>query len=463
MMDMNKQQAVWVEHTTFAVTKIANGRVLRSEDGELIRSSFVSSFGSGIPVVIQTNQHRDPSLRRVLEAAERLRPPPIPARLIEPDDPNDEVNFTFNDRPLLPVSLWSSSTVYAMNTVRGEVVPALVEQLRASGFLGAATLGIMARSALYLYRQGLTSYGEETDSELTITARTPDGTGSGWHGAANREWGRIAAPTVAARAAEITRLSRSPVMLEPGRRTAILGPAAVAQLVYAMAPAFAGALVRSRQSPLSDLSGGDRTTKLGRQVVDPRIVMTSDPADPLGGYLPFFELGGIEYGIFGYPTAATTWIDRGILTNLAYNVGGSVQYRLPAVDIPRSVHLRAAPGTHTATIEEMITNCKDGIYVNRFSNVNVVDNPSMLMTGVTRDGCFLVKDGKIVKPVKNFRFLESPFFSFNKLEMIGDAERVAFGLSREAGELRIHWPQLPVIVPPMMIRDFNFSGIADMA
>jgi predicted Zn-dependent protease len=92
-----------------------------------------------------------------------------------------------------------------------------------------------------------------------------------------------------------------------------------------------------------------------------------------------------------------------------------------------------------------------------------VHGSSGLMTGVTRDGCFLIKDGKIAKPVKNFRFTESPFLAFNKVEMIGEPERVAFGydVPREHTDGPTRWPHLPIIVPPMMIQDFNFTALSD--
>jgi predicted Zn-dependent protease len=126
-----------------------------------------------------------------------------------------------------------------------------------------------------------------------------------------------------------------------------------------------------------------------------------------------------------------------------------------------------------ATIEEMIAACDDGIYVNRFSAVDVIDPESGMLTGVTRDGCFLIRHGKIDRPVKNFRFTESPAFFLNRLELLGRTERVALGYSPptigELGDGRswppsgrlTQWPRLPIIVPPMMVRDFNFSALSD--
>jgi predicted Zn-dependent protease len=92
------------------------------------------------------------------------------------------------------------------------------------------------------------------------------------------------------------------------------------------------------------------------------------------------------------------------------------------------------------------------------------------MSGVTRDGCFFVKNGKIDRPVKNFRFVDSPFFVLNKLVALGPSRRTTFGYApptpREHdvgahwGE-RFEWPRRPMVVPPMMVQDFNFSSLSD--
>jgi hypothetical protein len=95
------------------------------------------------------------------------------------------------------------------------------------------------------------------------------------------------------------------------------------------------------------------------------------------------------------------------------------------------------------------------------------------MTGMTRDGCFHIQDGKIDRPANNYRFTESPFFVFNKLKMIGTAHRTALGYTpptpMDFGDFSAwpplgwatRWPHAPIIVPPMMIEDFSFTALAD--
>jgi predicted Zn-dependent protease len=466
--DRNSQWAgVRIEQKIRAVTKITDGRLLNTDDGEEVRITFKSRFGVGMDVVVGTNQLDDSTFQRVLEAANAMAPPSAKPAV---EDLDDQYHATYRARAFPDAQLWHDTTLRAMETERSDVIPRVVEQLRRSGLKGSATVGCATRSVLYLYPVGLTAFARETDSEITVTARTPDDSVSGWSGQANRDWTQLSPDTVIEQAATLANLGRNRMAFEPGRRTAILGPAAVAQLVCTMAYAFSGKANESAQGrfpfsvPNEDADG--RHVKLGMRVMDPRIKLVSDPNDPLGGYPPFFEAGGLEGLAHGFPTPGVTWIDQGVLHRLAYDVYNGSRRDLSPCDLPESVRLCAVPGIQMATIDEMIADCQEGIYVNRFSDVSLLDRPTGMMTGVTRDGCFLIRNGKIDKAVKNFRFVDSPFFMLNKLEHIGVAERVAFGYQtvptlKDRYDTWLRWPALPVIVPPLMVRDFNFTGISD--
>jgi predicted Zn-dependent protease len=328
------------------------------------------------------------------------------------------------------------------------VIPEVIEtvareQLRAAGFLG-----LMARSEAYLTREGISVYSEETDGELTVTARTPDGKSSGWGGAAARNWTAVNSAAVTARATALAHRYVGAQAFEPGRRTAILSTAAVAQIMRHLAPEFDAYATDCGKTGFSSPHGGSR---LGQRVFDPRISMRSDPADPEGGYRPYFEEG--------YGTPAMTWIEQGTLKNLAYGVGYAMMRGKTYAEHPYS--LRISGGT--TSLEEMIAQCQEGIYVNRLSGVDLVDQKTGLITGVTRDGCFLVRNGKIDRPVKNFRFLDSPFFFLNRIKALGVPARAAFGYTppNNHEEGPTDWPRWPMIVPPMMVSDFNFSSLAD--
>jgi hypothetical protein len=99
------------------------------------------------------------------------------------------------------------------------------------------------------------------------------------------------------------------------------------------------------------------------------------------------------------------------------------------------------------SIEEMIARTERGLLVTRLTNVRLVDSNSLLCTGTTSDGVWLIERGEITRPVKNFRFRESPLFAFNSLEALGEPVRV------------LQW--MPTIVPPALVHDFSMTSLAD--
>lgn len=102
------------------------------------------------------------------------------------------------------------------------------------------------------------------------------------------------------------------------------------------------------------------------------------------------------------------------------------------------------------SVEEMIKSTPRGVLVTRLWYLRPVDPRTILFTGLTRDGTFLIENGKITKAVKNFRFNESPLFMLNNVEAIGRAVRV--GGTEQGG---------PVVVPALKVRDFNFTSLSD--
>jgi predicted Zn-dependent protease len=107
----------------------------------------------------------------------------------------------------------------------------------------------------------------------------------------------------------------------------------------------------------------------------------------------------------------------------------------------------------TATMEEMIASTQRGILVTRFWYIRGVDPRTLLVTGLTRDGTFLIENGRITKAVKNLRFNESPIFMLNNVEAMGRPVRVS---ASESGS-----PGVAVVVPPLKVRDFTFTSLSD--
>jgi len=346
--------------------------------------------------------------------------------------------------------LWRESTVNALAT-RPMIIPDMLDIVQSAGCIAAGFVGLMARASFVLNTDGQEAYYRETDCECTVTARTSNGKASGWHGQASRAWDQIDPHVIATTAAKIARQAANPQALEPGRRTAILSPAAVVQLVRLMTHAFDAGKTHDGWTPFSQTQPPH--SKIGRRVFDPRISMWSDPADPDGGYRPDFSEG--------LPEPKMSWVEQGVLRNLAFDPPYALQQGNPYAGAPWSFHMSGGP----TSVEEMIRSCDEGIYVNRVSGIEMLHEPSGLLTGVTRDGCFYVKHGKIERPVKNFRFTDSPWFFLNKLVSLGASQRTAFGYTpasrMENGHEETNWPRRPLIVPPLMVQDFNFNALAD--
>lgn len=435
--------SVAIEHVATSTARVARGRVRLNASGDTLRVQIESRFGTRRPVTLRYNQIDDAALRRAVAYLDDL------ARA----QPGDAAPVEMPIRPITyaPSCAWYDTTARAYGAERSEVVPQLVRPLLSAGLSATAFAGVYARSVTYVDTQGLSAMGHETDAELTAVGWTLDGHASGWAGQADRDWTRLRPDDIAHRALRLTQLGANPVAVEPGRRTVILDRPAVAQLVRQMGAEFDASTTFMGQTALFDRTTG--RPKLGRQIVDVRLTLSSDPNDPEAGFLPFNRQAE--------PLVPMVWIDRGVATNLAFSRMFAAAHGVtPSNDSPDALRLIGATRDTAMTVEQMIGACDEGIYVNRFAYVGPAggaDATTGMLGGVTSGGCFLVKRGKIEKSIKNLRFLESPWFAFNRIEAIGTSERAPFGYAPWTGD----WPVAPTVVPPLMIRDFSFSSLAD--
>ncbi len=152
------------------------------------------------------------------------------------------------------------------------------------------------------------------------------------------------------------------------------------------------------------------------------------------------------YDFEGLPFTRQVFIENGILKRLYYTRFWAQKNNQEATGAPTSVILTGG----TTPVDEMIASTQRGILVTRLWYLREVDPRTILYTGLTRDGTFLIENGKITRPVKNFRFNDSPLFMLNNLEAVGRPLRLA---GTEGGGA--------VIMPPVKVRDFNFTSLSD--
>lgn len=421
-------------------TRFANGEITTSGGTTDTSVSITVAFGTR-SASASTNILDDASLRRTVELAERL------AKLA-PEDP--EFMPELGSQQYATVSSFAQATA----DLTPEARTAAVQRALDAVYSGGGAAGLEARSlfvagfleanrgssSAVATKRGLFAYQAGTSVDFSVTVRTPDGTGSGYASIGARDWGTIDAAAIGRRAAGKAVASRNPQAIEPGRYTVVLEPQAVADLVPLMLGSFNARTAEEGRSPFS---APDGKTKLGEKIADSRVTILSDPTDP--------DLLQSPFTGEGLPLRRIVWVENGILRNLAYSRFWAQKRGVePTGGGGGGGGFGGAPGGlkmtgGTKTTDQLVAETERGVLVTRFWYIRFLDQRTVLVTGLTRDGTFLIENGRITRPLKNFRFNESPLFMLNKLDELGRTERTSTGIA----------------VPSMRVKDFTFTSLSD--
>ena len=409
-------------------TRFAVNQVSTAGDNYNAAVTIRSVFGKKVASVT-VNRLDDASLRQAVENSERI------AKLA-PDDP--ELLPELGPQSYAEPIVWNDGTASLGPEERAEAVRAVTEPARRAGLISTGYLEAQAQSFAILNSKGLFAYARNTGVAFTTTVRTPDGTGSGWAGASDNDFSRIDPAALAARAIEKAQRSINPAAIEPGRYTVVLEPTAAANLIQLIGGSLNARNADEGRSFFSKPGGGN---KIGEKVVDERVTVTSDPLDPR---VPANTFGGD-----GSPNGRVTWIENGVVKNLAYDRFWAQRTGKEPTGTGGTISISGGD----SSVEEMIATTERGLLVTRFWYIRPVDPRTILFTGLTRDGTFLIENGRITRPVRNLRYNESPIFMLNNLLMMGRPERVS---ASEAGG-----PGQAIMAPPLKVRDFTFTSSSD--
>jgi len=297
-------------------------------------------------------------------------------------------------------------------------------KLEAAGFLENTT-----SFEAMMNSKGLYAYNRDTDISFSVTMRNQAGTGSGYAERSYNDVNKLDALALTKIAAGKANGSADAKAIEPGKYTVILEPTAASDILSNMFRGFDARSADEGRSFMSKKGGG---TRIGEQLFDEKVTIYSDPFNA--------DLPSRTWTGDGRPLQKTVWVDKGKVNNLSYSRYWAKQKNVTA--IPPANRMIMEGGT--ASLEELIKNTMKGILVTRFWYIRMVDPQTLLLTGLTRDGTFYIEKGKIMYPVKNFRFNESPIIMLNNVEELGKPERNG-----------------NMIIPPMRIRDFTFSSLSD--
>lgn len=378
---------------------------------------------------VSTNRVDDAGLRRAVEELDLLLrdngvmrdPDPLPPRLTE----------------FPRTAIWHPPTLEVSAEARAELGARLIAPAAGGNLYGAGFLSVGADADSWFGTDREDLYSTRTSSQCSITMRDRSGRGSGWAGASSYDWSSIDPVKLAERARDKCERSRDPSALEPGRYTVVLEPQAVADLMDLVVMWFGRMPAENGAGPFADPKRGG-FSKLGQKLIDARVSVTFDPLDPLLGVTPFDDEGE--------PVRGVKWFDQGVLMALAYDRHYGVENfnQNLALALPDAYRLSGGE----TSVEDMIKSTRRGLLVSRFSGAFTIDAPSLLSTGHTRDGLWLIENGKVTRPVKNFRFTDSPLLMLNSVEALG----VPVPVFRPAG---------PMIVPPLKASSFNFTRLVD--
>ena len=285
---------------------------------------------------------------------------------------------------------------------------------------------------------------------VELTGKNDRPGGSTWVGQHTRDWSDISVPTLDAEVQRRLGWAARHVDLPAGRYEAILPPSAVADLMAYMYWTSSGRDAAEGRTVFSRAGGG---TRLGEHLGPNGLQLRSDPGDPALATVPFLVTGGSSSmaSVFdnGLPLSGTDWIADGALSSLVQTRATAAAADLPVTPYVDNLILDAGG---TATIDEMVAATSRGLLLTCLWYIREVDPQTLLLTGLSRDGVYLVEDGEVVGVVNNFRFNESPVDLLGRITEIG---RSVPALPREWSD-DFTWTRMP----PVRVPDFNMSSVS---
>jgi predicted Zn-dependent protease len=417
---------VHIDFVADALTRFANNTIHQNV-AEQVLSVSVRTVFEGRTARASTNKTDDDSLRRAVAASATLaRSQPKNPDLLPMPGPQNYPR----------VARYFPATAGATPQDRAAAVAKVTEfaqqnkQTAAGIFSTGASLSAMANS------KGLFASYRQSRAEFSITVLEQDS--SGWAKASAPDREQIDPQALSERASQKAAASRHPKEVAPGRWTVILEPAAVLDLVGFLFYDFAGTAVLDQRSCF--------TNRIGKQVMGENVSIHDDVTNALQSGPPFDGEG--------LPRQTVLLVDRGVPRYLVYARATAKKMKtkptghglpLPNQDGEAPFNLVFSGGT--TSLDTMIATTDRGILLTRLWYIREVDPYEKILTGMTRDGSFLVENGKISTGIRNFRFNQ------NILEMLSNVGQMSPAV-RAAGE-----ESFEMVVPAMKVRDFHFTEV----
>jgi len=422
-----------VHATVSELTRFANN-IIHQNVADQSQSISIRTVIGGRMARASTNRIDTASIREVVERAVQL------TRLQQPDP---DVLPMPGPQNYLPVHRYDAETAGITPELRAGIVRRIVDVAEQNQL---TTAGVFTNhnsfSALFNSR-GLAASYHETGAEYSVTMLGANS--SGWAKGNSCRLSDLDPIEAAHRAAHKALASADPIEIPPGKYTVILEPAAVLDLLGFLFWDFGGLAVLDQRSFLSD--------RVGAKLFGDNIDIVDDAYHALQTGAPFDGEG--------IPRQAIPLVEKGVIKNLVYARQTAEQMKKVHAELnPASTgHGFPLPNEYgeaplnivvaggNTSVDEMIASTGRGILVTRLWYIREVDPYQKILTGMTRDGTFLVEDGKVTRGLRNFRFNQNMVELLNQVEMMSPSVR---STGEEAFDM---------VVPAMKVKNFNFTEV----
>jgi predicted Zn-dependent protease len=421
-----QETEVEINSTIDALTRFANNTIHQNVSEHTLHIS-IRAVVDGRTARATTNKTDEESLRRVTVAA---------ARLAKNQPENPDLLPMLGRQKYQKVARFFPGTSAVTPQDRARAVTRICRLAEKNNQTAAGIFSTGATQSILANSKGLFAHYEETGAEFSVTILEPDS--SGWAKANSPDILEIHPDALAGSASRKSADSRSPRELSPGHYTVILEPAAVLDLLGFLFYDFAGTAVLDKRSCLND--------RLGKKIFGENITLWDDVYHPLQTGAPFDGEG--------LPRQKVLLVDRGVPKNLVYSRATAQKmktkptghgFTLPSEFGEAPMNLVFAGGEKS--LDDMIQSTDRGILVTRVWYIREVDPYEKILTGMTRDGTFLIENGRLAGGIRNFRFNQNILEMLSNVEMLGPAVRAA---GEESFEM---------VVPAMKVRDFHFTEV----
>src|SRR5580704_8991388 len=417
---------VEIDATVDALTRFANNSIHQNVAEHTLGIS-VRAVVDGRTARATTNKTDEESLRRAIAAA-------ISLARNQPENP--DLLPMLGPQKYQKVSHYFASTVSATPQDRARAVTRVCNMAEEGKQTAAGIFTTGFVRNLLMNSKGLSARHDHTRAEFSVTILEENS--SGWAKSNSPDILNIDSDALFESASEKAAGSRKPRELEPGHYTAILEPAAVLDFVGFIFYDFAGTAVLDKRSCFND--------RMGKKILGENVTLWDDVYHPL-------QVGAPWDGE-GFSRQKVLLVDRGVPKNLVYSRATAKKmkgkptghgFTLPNEYGEAPMNLVFSGGDKS--VDDMIRSTERGILVTRFWYIREVEPYEKVLTGMTRDGTFLVEDGRVAGGIRNFRFNQSAIEMLSNVKMLGPAVRAT---GEESFEM---------VVPPMKIRDFHFSEV----